>query len=159
MISAGYRALIEENVKASVRRIATNSVITNVWTPVASATYFYWPFHSTMLYWNPALETPPLAQDALAQKKPSTMFSSTVGFTTSWTERFTTLACLLALLEKLYLLLPFLLLQNPPFFLLTCTSSERLCMRSPVDFFGKETCVGIEIGRSLLLLLFFKHVL
>ena len=28
--SAGYRALIEENVKASVRRIATNSVITNV---------------------------------------------------------------------------------------------------------------------------------
>jgi len=44
--SAGYRALVEENVKASVRHIAKNPIITNVRTSVVppAILIFYWPF-------------------------------------------------------------------------------------------------------------------
>jgi len=49
--SAGFRALIEENVKASVHRIAENSVITNVRTLVApNYSNFTDLSTSTMLY-------------------------------------------------------------------------------------------------------------
>ena len=39
-LSAGYRALVEENVKASVRHIAKNPIITNVRTSVVPLGYF-----------------------------------------------------------------------------------------------------------------------
>jgi len=55
--------------------------------------YFYWPFHRNMLFWNQLLATLPTLP---LRHHPSSLFSSTAGFTTSKPERFVTLASLLA---------------------------------------------------------------